>query len=125
MILAALSAALSMKAACLAPLPYRGQTFAGAARIVHDGDTLCIGPGADHAGWVKVRLADFYAPELGEPGGREATEALRSITAGAWVVCVADHRSYDRAVARCTINGKPIGELMKARGVQQGGRGWK
>ncbi len=125
MILAALSAALSMKAACLAPLPHHGQTFAGTARIVHDGDTLCIGPGPGHGTWVKVRLADFYAPELGEPGGKRATQALREITAGAWITCRADHRSYDRIVAVCMINGKPIGDLMNDQGAPQGGRGWK
>lgn len=109
----------------LPPYLGAGKTFSGPVAYVGDGDSLCVAVGPGPAQWVEVRLADFYAPELGEPGGREATEALRSITAGAWVVCVADHRSYDRAVARCTINGKPIGELMKARGVQQGGRGWK
>lgn len=81
LILAAGIATPAMAGACKGALPHKGQTFAGRAQLVHDGDTLCIGPGADPLTWVPVRVADFYAPELSEPGGRVATLALRAIVA--------------------------------------------
>lgn len=36
---------------------------------IADGDSLCVEVSPGPAGWVEVRLADFYAPELSEPGG--------------------------------------------------------
>ncbi len=53
-----------------------GTTVAGTIRYVGDGDGVCIGPGPDPATWTEIRLADFFAPELHEPGGREAKAAL-------------------------------------------------
>lgn len=105
---------------CEAPLPKRGETFSGAVRYVGDGDGLCVsGP----HGLIEVRLADFYAPELQEPGGPEAKAALSLLTMGRQVVCIADRRSYDRVVAVCRLGGVSVGDLMRGAGVAEGGRG--
>lgn len=106
---------------CEAPLPTRGTPFAGEVTHIIDGDGLCVGK---DQGGIEVRLADFYAPELADPGGPEAKGALTAIAMGKRAECVAGKKSYDRTVARCTINGKPIGDLMRAAGVKEGGRGW-
>lgn len=109
---------------CRATLPAKGATFAGRARLVVDGDTLCIGPGADQATWIPVRLADFYAPEFSDPGGPEATLALIKLTRRAWITCgPAQHRSFGRIVAVCEIRGRSIGDHLRAAGVAEGGRG--
>jgi endonuclease YncB( thermonuclease family) len=68
-------------------------------------------------------VADFYAPELQEPGGREAKDTLARLVQGKRAVCVAGRRSYDRVVARCTVGGQSIGHLMRRAGVSEGGRG--
>ena len=73
--------------------------------------------------WVEVRLADFYAPELAEPGGREAKGALERIARGRRVECVADHRSYDRVVAVCSVQGVSLGDMMRLAGVVEVGNG--
>lgn len=105
---------------CSAPLPKRGQVFSGPVRYVGDGDSLCVsGP----AGLIEVRVADFYAPELNEHGGRQAKAALTSIAIGRRVVCKAGKRSYDRVVAVCSLGGRSIGDHMRAAGVREGGRG--
>ena len=93
-------------------------------RYVGDGDSLCVGPTADGATWIEIRLADFYAPELHEAGGREARDALIRIVQGHRIDCVADHRSYDRIVADCTLDGVALGQLLRRAGIAEGGRGY-
>lgn len=108
---------------CTAPLPPAGTSFAGEVRYVGDGDSLCVGPNADPASWIEVRLADFFAPELSRPGGAEAKAALEQIAFGRTVRCQAGKRSYDRVVARCRLDGAPLGQLMRRAGVVEGGAG--
>jgi micrococcal nuclease len=108
---------------CRAPLPRPGTRIEGPVRYVGDGDSLCIGSTADPGTWIEIRLADFYAPELHDQGGREARQALVRITQGRRIDCIADHRSYDRIVAACRLDGIALGELLRRAGVAQGGRG--
>lgn len=119
-VLAVLIATPALADPCEAPLPKPGQAFAGPVRYVGDGDSLCVdGP----TGLVEVRIADFYAPELHAPGGRQAKAALERIAMGRRVECRAGKRSYDRVVARCTLAGISLGDRMRRAGVQEGGRG--
>jgi len=109
---------------CRAPLPRHDTRFEGLVRYIGDGDSLCVGPTADPATWIEIRLADFYAPELHDPGGREAREALVRIAQGRRLECIADHRSYDRIVADCTLGGVAVGQLLRRAGIAEGGRGY-
>lgn len=101
----------------------RGATFSGPVTYIGDGDSLCVAVGHGAANWVEVRLSDFYAPELHAPGGADAKAALERIARGKRAVCTAGHRSYDRVVATCTINGVSVGDLMRGAGVVEGGNG--
>ena len=102
----------------------RGERFSGPVVHVGDGDSLCLSLGPRRgADWVEVRLADFYAPELKAPGGREARDTLRRITAGRQVDCVSRGRSWDRVAADCRVSGRSLGDRMRAAGVAEGGRG--
>ncbi|MFZ5685926.1 hypothetical protein [Phenylobacterium sp.] len=63
------------------PLPSylgRGMEFSG--RVVHvgDGDSLCVAKGWSLDTWIEVRLADFCAPELREPGGEAAKSSSQA-----------------------------------------------
>jgi len=107
---------------CTAPLPARGTTFSGVVRYVGDGDSLCVGPRNRPDRWIEIRLADFRAPELNEPGGQRAKKLLRDTIFGRTLVCRAGRRSYDRVVAACTMNGKPLGNELRRRGGVEGGR---
>jgi len=100
-----------------------GSLFSGPVTYVGDGDSLCVGQGPSPERWVEVRLSDFYAPELHEPAGPAAKATLQRITSGRQASCIAEGRSYDRIVARCTIQGVSIGDRMRAAGVLEGGRG--
>ncbi len=104
-----------------------GVIVSGPVRHVGDGDSLCIGQSADPAAWIEIRLADFYAPELHAPGGREAKAALSTLTDGEILTCTAVRRgrvvSYDRLVAICRIGGVSLGDRLRRAGVAEGGAG--
>lgn len=115
-----------------APMPayiQLGAPFSGPVAYVGDGDSLCVQVRPGALGLVEVRVADFLAPEIHEPGGAEAKAALTSIAMGMAAVCVPERgfdgkiRSRDRVIARCRISGVSIGDLMRRAGVREGGRG--
>lgn len=108
---------------CEGPLPASGSAFSGQVRYIGDGDSLCVGTSNNPGEWIEVRIADFYAPELNSPAGREAKAALERIAMGRQASCVAGRRSYDRVVATCSIGGRSVPDLMRAAGVKEGGRG--
>jgi endonuclease YncB( thermonuclease family) len=101
----------------------REMTFSGPVVHVGDGDSLCVAKGWTQDAWVEVRLADFYAPELSEPGGQAAKAQLARLTFGRRLTCTAGHRSYDRIVATCRLGGTSLADLLRRAGVRQGGRG--
>lgn len=101
----------------------RGATFSGPISYVGDGDSLCVAVGRGPENWVEVRVADFYAPELNAPGGRQAKATLERLAKGKHAVCTAQHRSHDRVVAVCRIGGVSVGDLMRGAGVSEGGNG--
>lgn len=131
-ILAALIATPVMADPCKAihdrgPMPAYlspGSTFAGPVVYVGDGDSICVSVGPRQGlDWVEVRVADFYAPELHAPGGSQARDTMEDIAMGRHVSCIAQHRSYDRVVATRRLGGVSLGDLMRKRGVAEGGNG--
>ncbi|EDX80851.1 hypothetical protein BBAL3_2008 [Brevundimonas sp. BAL3] len=114
---------------CEGRLPsHAGETFSGLVRYIGDGDSLCIGPSADPARWIEVRLADFDAPELHSPMGRDAKDRLERLVRGRVLSCVAVRGRnrriivYDRVIAACRLNGRSLGDLLRASGGREGGR---
>lgn len=100
-----------------------GKIITGPVVYVADGDGICVAIGQGAQNWVEIRIADFYAPELREPGGEQARAAMERLAMGRTVRCVTGRRSYDRVVATCTLNGTSLGSLMRRAGVPEGGRG--
>lgn len=114
---------------CEGPLPgVAGRTFSGPVRYVGDGDSLCIGRSANTKSWIEVRLADFDAPELHDPGGQRAKALLQRVTSGRELVCRATPGRngrvvvYDRVIAACTLGGRRLGDGLRAAGGSEGGR---
>jgi len=114
---------------CEAPLPSRaGATFSGSVRYVGDGDGLCVGRSSDPATWIEVRLADFNAPELGSRAGQEARRRLIRLALDrpvAWTAVRGRNGRvivHDRVIARCRLNGRGLGDLLRADGGREGGR---
>lgn len=78
----------------------------GPARVV-DGDTLVIAH-------ERIRLQNYNAPELDQPGGPQAKARLEAITRGKTVHCDGKARDrYARLVARCDVNGLDLGREMR------------
>lgn len=86
---------------------------------------MCVALGASPSQWVEVRLADFFAAELGSSGGPAAKAALESVALGKVADCSAGQQSYDRVISACRIGGNAVGDLLRSKGVPQGGRGLK
>lgn len=113
---------------CEGRLPSRaGETFSGTVRYVGDGDSLCVGPSTSPNTWIEVRLADFDAPELSQPGGRQGRDTLVGIAMGRAATCTAVRGrsgrvvSHDRVIAVCRLGSRSVGDLLRREGARQGG----
>jgi micrococcal nuclease len=98
-----------------------GQAFAGTVRFVIDGDGLCVGDSEDPARWVEIRLEDFDAPELREPGGWAAKRMLVTMALDRPVICRGWRTNHDRLVATCSLEGETLGDRMRRAGIAEGG----
>ncbi|VDC48762.1 nuclease [Brevundimonas mediterranea] len=104
-----------------------GETFSGVVRHIGDGDSLCLGPSTDPATWIEVRLSDFDAQELNSPTGRAERDRLSRIVRGRVLTCIAVRGRngrviiYDRVIASCRLNGRRVGDLLRAAGGREGG----
>lgn len=93
-------------AALLILLPVTAYALDGPDRVV-DGDTLVI----DHQ---RIRIQNFNAPEMNEPGGPEAKAKMQALTSGHVVHCDPKARDkYARIVARCSVDGRDLGQAMR------------
>lgn len=113
---------------CKAALPSQaGARFSGTVQYVGDGDGLCLGRTADPNEWIEIRLADFDAPEIHQPGGMEAKAALERVALHREITCTAERGrigrvvSFDRVIARCRIGPNSIGDLLRQAGAVRGG----
>ena len=78
----------------------------GPARVV-DGDTIVIAR-------ERIRIQNFNAPELHQPGGPEAKARMEALTRGKVVHCDPKARDrYARLVGRCEVNGVDLGKAMR------------
>lgn len=94
--------------------------FLCAAALAIDGDTLRCANIEQANG--RVRLARIDAPEMREPGGREAKAALAAMLTGPVrckpVDALPDTKEFEkqdlfgRIVARCRVRGRDLGKAM-------------
>ena len=92
--------------AFLALFSFPALALDGPAWVV-DGDTIVIGR-------ERVRIQNFNAPELHQPGGPEAKARMQALTLGKEVHCDGKARDrYGRLVARCSVNGRDLGQAMR------------
>lgn len=107
-----------------APAKLLHQQFNGRVTYVGDGDSLCVALGRSPSEWVEVRLGDFYAPELHDAGGTEAKANLSRLVMGRSLNCYPTKQSFDRIVATCMLGSRSVGDMLRAIGEAQGGRGY-
>lgn len=76
---------------------------AGRVVDVLDGDTINI---VSNGKSDRIRLAGIDAPEIGQPGGAEATRALRSLVENQIVTLrIKERGRYGRLIARVMVHG--------------------
>lgn len=86
-------------------------TIQGEVANVRDGDTVEIGG-------MAIRLHGIAAPELEEPGGDDATEAMRAMALGRELRCELNgERSQERCVAVCYLHDVDIAEMTVLAGL--------
>jgi micrococcal nuclease len=94
-----------------------GSAWTGRVTRVSDGDTLWVRPSEAGARPLKLRLVDVDAPEICQPWGLQAREALKRQVAGKTVAVQTVARDrYGRILARISLDGHSVGAWM----VQEG-----
>jgi endonuclease YncB( thermonuclease family) len=93
-----------------------GQSFTGKVTSVIDGDTYKVDRPDGPA--VTMRLWGVDAPESSQPYGDNATWAARQLVGGETVrAAVEEIGRYGRAVARLTVQGGGLSEMLVRRGL--------
>jgi len=106
--------ALFLLALLVAPAYAAKGTITGNCRV-KDGDTIWVDGQGDP---IEVRLNGVAAPEPKEPGGRYATEYLRTVCEGQPVKCELDgSKTRGREVGICYVNDADIGAAVIDKGL--------
>ncbi|MEY4505685.1 MAG: hypothetical protein RL297_263 [Pseudomonadota bacterium] len=93
------------------------QSFSARVVTVSDGDTVWVTP-LQSQRRMKLRLQGLDAPERCQPGGDEATRALRELVLNQTVaVDVSGQDDYQRGLARIRLQGKDVGAFMVSQGL--------
>lgn len=93
------------------------QDFSARVVSVSDGDTVWVTP-LQSQRRMKLRLQGLDAPERCQPGGDEATRALRELVLNQTVaVAVSGQDDYQRGLARIRLQGKDVGAFMVSQGL--------
>jgi micrococcal nuclease len=122
----ALALALALAATFIAG-PAHARTFTARATHVTDGDTVWVQPTGGGAP-RELRIAGIDAPEICQPHGEQARDALaRKLGAARLRVVTQARDDYGRTVARIERGSEDIGGWMTGRGLawsqQYRGRG--
>jgi endonuclease YncB( thermonuclease family) len=98
-----------------AALPAFAQSEITGTCLVIDGDTIHVISGKDT---VKVRLHGIAAPEMNQPGGKEATAFLERYAEGKPVRCVLDQRRTSKfVIGTCYVGGQDIAAAVVKAGL--------
>jgi hypothetical protein len=108
-----LAAGAHAESPCKGAVPQAGAVFRGPVLHVEEGGRLCVARGFEPDAWVEVQLADA-PPEL--------TRGTLMSTAFAKDV---DCRMGDGGRAACTVDGQPLGALLRQPLAQKAGFSWR
>lgn len=98
------------------PLLARGQTYVGRVQAVLDGDTIRLL--RDTGQIVQVELYGVDAPELGQPFGREAAQAVRRVVFRSRVRAAAESRDEDgRPLVVVYVDDRILNEVLLRKGL--------
>lgn len=91
--------------------------WAGRVTHVTDGDSLWVQPDDAALKPVEIRLADIDAPEICQPGGTQARDALKDQVGGKAVgVRTVGRDGYGRTLARVLLDGQSVNAWLVMEG---------
>ena len=105
----------------LVPIAFQGaaatrQAQTGMVTRVVDGDTLWVKTSVG-AQLLKVRIQGIDAPEICQPGGEKARDALRQRVLGQSVTVTSGaHDAYGRTIGTVHMQGQDMGRWLVAQG---------
>lgn len=63
--------------------------------------------------------------DANEVQGANSKRQLEKLVMGRKIECRAGRYSYDRVIGACTLGGQRLGDVLRAMGAREGGRGWR
>ena len=109
---------------CKGPPARIGETVRGAIIHVPDGRHLCIAPRPDPASWTELEVDAAATWPAALPSDELSKAAVMSVAFTRNAQCDVAAAADGRPVARCRVDGAPLGELLAAPGALQRAAAW-
>ena len=123
--LAVSAGAAQASEACRAPAPAIGTEVHGPVLHVLDGNHLCIALGDTPDKWLEVELPDAGLVRASSNAGDNPRGALMSVAFAQNITCRIVDRATTGAVASCSLDGQPLGDLALKPQAISTGRAWR
>jgi micrococcal nuclease len=123
--LAVSAGAAQASEACRAPAPAIGTEVHGPVLHVLDGNHLCVALGATPDTWLEIELPDAGLVHAASNPSDDSRGALMSVAFAQNVTCRIVDRATNGAVAACSLDGQPLGDLALRPQAISTGRAWR
>lgn len=114
---------------CSGPRPVAGVQIRGPVLHIIDGDTICVALGYAPDEWIPLRLADApVASPIHRVSNREDADPKAVLMVAAFAKtaeCVTELDRRGQVVAVCTVDGVPIGRMMRDGQVIAASQDWR
>jgi micrococcal nuclease len=119
-----LSAGQALAGPCAGRAPEPGQTFRGPVLHVEDGERICVALGATPDSWAPVVLADSALKTV-STSGADPRRTLMASTFARDVDCRVLDVVAGEALAACSLDGRPLGALMREPAAMTASAAWR
>ncbi len=123
--LAASAGAAQAGEACRAPAPAVGTEIHGPVLHVLDGRHLCVALGETPDQWLELEIADQGLIQASSRPDASPRGTLMAVAFAQNITCRIEARADDHAVAACTLDGRPLGDLAQKPQAISTGRAWR
>lgn len=112
---------------CNGPAPVAGVEIRGPVLHVIDGRTLCVALGFETDHWIKLRLAETSSPirKTSTAGDADPRGALMQVALAKTATCRTLKARDGTIVARCEVDGVPLGEQLDDPEVAAASWSWR
>jgi micrococcal nuclease len=111
--------------ACGAPAPAVGTEVHGPVLHILDGNHLCVALGETPDTWLEIELPDARLTKASDNPDGNPRGALMSVAFAQNITCRIVDRAAHGAVATCSLDGRPLGDLARRPQAISTGRAWR